>query len=132
MSIRTLIFTTLLFLFITGCSTTRVSDSRVLFLEAREPNCALDFRQLDIQELSPMGEWDVVGYVTISEAGDARPGSEEHRKIVRPRACAMGGTAIAIMQSTTSSAPAALQTSSGIIYAVIRPKTTEADTPTAF
>ncbi len=69
--------------------------------------------------------------VSIAKANTSGldPSSEAVRSIIRPKACHLGGTSVALMTSTTSSAP--MSSGAGIVFMVLRPKQAPA-APTAF
>lgn len=107
------------------CSSTAcieaVMVSRNMPAPARAPDCKLELVQADMMELSPMGKtWDYLGTVSIGANHSFDALSDEARAMIRPKACELGGTAVALMQN--SNASAGMGTSSSIIYAVLRPK----------
>lgn len=116
-------------LVVSGCGAS-IGESRLAYYPAREPGCALQFVQQDMNQMGPSGPWEVVGYVTISETGIADPFSPEYRQIVRPRACGMGGEAVTIMQSSTNQT--AMGSGSGTIYGVLRRRQAGVQPPTQF
>jgi len=77
-----------------------VSEVRTAYYPPHEKACALEFVQADMGQLGPGAPWELVGHVIIGEAGTGDPFSEKYRNIVRPRACAMGGDAVAILLAT--------------------------------
>jgi len=107
-----------------------ISETTMMKAERREANCTLELVQVDITQVSFNQTWDVLGYVTLHDHEAADPVAEENRKLVRPRACAMGGTSIAIAMATTTTAPNGQQ-GGGLMYMVLRPKAAVA-TPSAF
>jgi hypothetical protein len=68
--------------------------------------------------MGPGGPWEILGYINISEKHVENPFSEKYRALVRPRACNMGGEAIAIMQAASRESPSA--SGSGTTWAVLR------------
>jgi hypothetical protein len=56
--------------------------------------------------------------VMLFETGVQDPRQEKYREAVRPRACAMGGEAVAILQQSTSTG--AVGSGSAVDYAVVR------------
>lgn len=111
-----------------ACST--IAESRLSYYAPRPEGCALQFVQQDMQTMGPGRPWEVVGYVVISEAGIADPFSPEYRRIVRPRACGMGGEAVTILQAATNET--AVATGSGTIYGVLRRRQAALPVPTQF
>lgn len=102
-----------------------ISEARMMALPARGSGCSLELVRVTYPELmNNTGPWELVGYVTVNERGVGDPLSPSARERVRPRACAMGGHAIAVMTQVTGEQ--AFHSSSGTSYAVLRPRQTEA------
>ncbi len=105
-----------------ACATTSspaaISETRMTFHPAREPGCSLEFVQSDMMKMRPGGEWEVVGYVNLSDVGAADPLSDKYKDLVRPRACAMGGEMVTIMLANTNQT--AYGTGSGTVYGILR------------
>jgi hypothetical protein len=83
----------------------QISETRTVSYPAREASCSLEFVQIDnmtAYTLYTDGKWQVIGQIILSEGGIADPFSERYRAIVRPRACAMGGEAVAILVAGTN------------------------------
>jgi hypothetical protein len=98
-----------------------VSQTRMMAAPSRAPDCGLQLVQADMMELSPMGtKWDVLGMVTVGANRASDPNDPKIRALIRPKACELGGTAVALMQSTN--AQSLMGTGSGIVFAVLRPK----------
>ncbi|MFZ6181746.1 hypothetical protein [Nannocystis pusilla] len=102
----------------------------MVFASPHDANCPLEFVQADMQKMRPGGEWELLGYVTIGKVGKMDPMDEKFRKIVRPRACKMGGEAIAVMTSATNSTP--ISTGSGTVYGVLRRPPSGGQAPQSF
>jgi hypothetical protein len=88
-----------------GCASQEpelASITRMMPAPARELSCALQFVQASIFDLSPLGKYDILGYVTVQQLAVADPFAEENRRIVRPKACELGGQFVALMLSSTS------------------------------
>jgi hypothetical protein len=98
------------------------SDIRMIAAPPREANCKLDMVQVDITAVSFNQKWDVLGYVNLADNGAQDPFAESNKKLVRPRACAMGGTVVAIAANAMAS-NRFNQQGSIISYMVLRPKT---------
>lgn len=98
-----------------------MSEVRMIAAPAREANCKLDMAQVDITSIQFNQKWDVLGYVTLMDRGTQDPFSEANKQLVRPRACAMGGTTVAIAMSAVNTNRFNQQGSS-ISYMVLRPK----------
>jgi hypothetical protein len=86
----------------------------------REAGCALELVQVDVTDPAFNQRWDVLGYVTLSSGRTLDPAAEANRSVVRPRACAMGGTSLAV--TSTSSNSTGPRTGSALMYMVLRPK----------
>jgi hypothetical protein len=99
-----------------------MSEVRMIAAPAREANCQLDMVEADITAVNFNQKWDVLGYVTLMDRGTQDPFSEQNKQLVRPRACAMGGTSVAIGMNATNT-NAFNQQGSAISYMVLRPKT---------
>jgi len=98
----------------------QISEVRSVNYPAREASCSLEFVQIDkmaAYTLYTDGKWQVIGQIILSEGGIVDPLSERYRAIVRPRACAMGGEAVALLTAGTNETA----TSSGSMtsYAVL-------------
>jgi len=113
-----------------GCGP-NISEVRTVSAPAREPNCSLEFIKANMNELSSgTGEWEMLGQIVLQEEGVQDPFAERYRAIVRPRACAMGGEAVALVLSATSQG---LTTSgSSTSYGVLRKRTDASAKPTTF
>jgi hypothetical protein len=115
--------------FLSGC-VQMVSVNRAMVVPSLAADCALELVQADMMELSPMStKWDYLGTVSIGANHDLDPSSEKARAMIRPKACELGGTSVALMQS--SNATMGMGTSGSIIFAVLRPKQA-APAPTKF
>ena len=126
MSVRATLLVSLVFLTLaTGglaCGPS-VGEARLVSAAAKPASCDLDFLQLEIQDMAPGAKYEVLGHVVLSEEGIRDPLAPAYRDKVRPRACAMGGEAVAILMTGTN-APAALSTGGTTIdYAIVRKRT---------
>jgi len=99
-----------------------VFETRMLHAPPREPTCQLELVQVDIAAIGFNQEWDVLGYVSFVDRGVQDPFAQENRELLRPRACAMGGTSVAIALNGAGQNRMGRQGSS-ISYMVLRPKT---------
>jgi hypothetical protein len=117
-------------LVLAGCGP-NVTEARTVNAPARDENCSLEFIKANMTELSSgTGEWELLGQIVLQEEGIQDPFAERYRAIVRPRACAMGGEAVAIVMTATSEG---LTTSgSATSYGVLRKRSTEPAQPTSF
>jgi hypothetical protein len=117
---------------VVGCGPkAMISETRMIQAAPREPNCSLELVTVDITAMTFNQTWEVLGYVTFTDTGTQDPTAEENRKLVRPRACAMGGTSIALGMNSTNTTQLGQQ-GSGIMYMVLRPKSATPPPPTAF
>ena len=122
---------TMLLIPLAGCAPTAgMSEVRMIHAPPRETDCKLDMVQVDITAVEFNQKWEVLGYVTMADRGTQDPFSEENKALVRPRACAMGGTSVAIAMNATGT-NAFNQQGSNLAYMVLRPKTWE-QKPQAF
>jgi hypothetical protein len=113
-----------------GCGPS-VGEVRVANYPPREPNCGLEFVTVDMKELSDnKGPWELIGHVVLSQEGKQDPFAEEYKAIVRPRACAMGGEAVAIVMNAT--AEGAMSSGTTISYGVLRKRTAKSAKPAKF
>ena len=97
---------------------------------ARESGCSLDFVEVDMTRVEVDKEWTLLGYVTLSETGVQDPFSERYRAIVRPKACQLGGTAVALGMSSASQGM--MGAGSGTVYAVLKPYAEPSSETTSF
>jgi hypothetical protein len=107
-----------------------MSEVRMIHAPPRDAGCKLEMVQVDITSVTFNQTWEVLGYITMVDRGSQDPFSEDNKQLVRPRACAMGGTSVAIAMNATST-NAFQQQGSGISYMVMRPKAWTQD-PQAF
>jgi hypothetical protein len=113
-----------------GCGP-NVSEVRTVTAPPRESNCSLQFIKINMNELSAgTGEWEILGQIVLQEEGVRDPFAERYRAIVRPRACAMGGEAVAIVMSATSQGLTTSGTATS--YGVLRKRTDASAKPTTF
>lgn len=94
-----------------------ISEMRMMTLPAREATCALQFVPMDNDIQSGTGRWQIVGYVTLSETGMPDPFAPRYRDLVRPRACAMGGSAVTLFVNASNTA--GISSGSTTAYAVL-------------
>jgi hypothetical protein len=98
-----------------------ISENRVSFAPARPAGCELQLVHTDITQVEFNRRWDLLGYVTIVNNGVVDPAAPENREVVRPRACAMGGTAVSVAMNTLSQNTFGAR-GGGVVYMVLRPK----------
>lgn len=99
-----------------------ISETRMVHAPPRDPNCHLELVQVDITSVTFNQQWEVLGYVSFFDRGSQDPFAKENRELLRPRACAMGGTSVAIAMNSTGQNQMGQQ-GSGVSYMVLRPKT---------
>jgi hypothetical protein len=107
-----------------------INETRMVQAPAREAGCPLEFVQVDIAARDFNDEWQVLGHVTLYDDEAQDPMAEPNRALVRNRACAMGGTAVAVALNATNQN--LLKTGSGLSYMVLRPMPARPTPPTAF
>lgn len=107
-----------------------ISETRMIQAPARAPDCALELVQVDITSVEFNRTWDVLGYVSMTDRGAQDPMAEENRALVRPRACKMGGSVVAVVANATNTNRFG-NSASGLMYMVLRPKSAPA-APSAF
>jgi hypothetical protein len=105
-----------------------VAETRLGFYPPREPECTLEFVQADPGLFGPTGPWELVGYVNISEKHTSDPFSPKYRKIVRARACSMGGEAVTVTQA--ASKDARFGSATGVTFGVLRHRRAPGPGPT--
>ncbi|MBA3818020.1 MAG: hypothetical protein H0X17_03965 [Deltaproteobacteria bacterium] len=115
---------------VTACGKAMIGETQLIHAPARSADCQLALVQADITAYSFNQTWEVLGYVTLSDYEAQDPAAAENRALVRPRACRMGGTSIAVTANATTR-DALGRTGSGVSYMVLRPKTAAA-APTTF
>jgi hypothetical protein len=113
-----------------ACGPTSISENRLKFRPAREASCALELVQLDPHAAGFDREWEIVGYVNIHETQVVDPFAEKYRRLVRPRACRMGGEAVTIMIAQTNRS--LFVASSVTAYGVLRRRGDDVESPQAF
>ena len=108
-----------------------ISETRMIHAPPRQPDCALELVQVDITSPEFNSAWEVLGYITFLDRGSQDPMAQENRDLARPRACDMGGTSIAVAMNATNTDQLGNE-GSGLVYMVLRPKSSEPPPPTAF
>ncbi len=102
-----------------GCASgPRVTETRMVQSPPLPAGCKLELVTVDITAMSFNQTWEVLGYVSLLDSTAQDAAAEGNRALVRPRACAMGGTAIAVAMNSAS------QGGSGLVYMVLHPKPT--------
>jgi hypothetical protein len=99
-----------------------IMETRMTFAPARATNCDLQLVQVDATAMDFNHRWDLLGYVALKNNGLLDPASPESRALVRPRACAMGGMAVAVAMNATAQNVFGAR-GSVLVYMVLRPKT---------
>jgi hypothetical protein len=109
-----------------GCGPA-ISEMRMGFAPPRPATCELKLVQADMMALAAGGSWEILGHIVLQETGIHNPFEERYMKIVRPRACAMGGEAVSILQAASTSTT--FSSGSGVQYAVLRARAASAPAP---
>ena len=105
----------------TGCGPkVGINETRTMFAPSLPADCPLKLVEVDITSVEFNQTWDVLGYVTLMDTGTQDPAAAGNRALVRPRACAMGGSSVAVAANSASSNM--MGTGSGLVYMVLRPK----------
>jgi hypothetical protein len=104
----------------------RVSDTQLIYAPSRGALCPLQF----LHGNTGAG-WQVLGYVTLYDRALQDPATRENLELIRPRACELGGTAVAVESSYVHTSPDGDQYGSAIDYVVVRPMPTP-EAPTMF
>lgn len=99
-----------------------ISENRMLYAPPREETCALELIQVDMTSITFNQQWDMLGFVSFGDREIQDPYAQENRDLLRPRACAMGGTAVAVVGNASARGMFGYEGSS-IVYMVLRPKT---------
>lgn len=108
---------------VAGCGP-EVMETRLASAPQRPDGCELWFRQLNFQDLAPMiGTYELLGEVTLAESGVQDPFQQKYKDIVRPRACAMGGEGVTILDQVASTNPMGAK-GTGVTFAVVRKRGT--------
>ena len=102
--------------------TPNITETRMTFAPARPVDCDLQLVQVDVTAFDFNHRWDLLGYVSLVNNGVLDPAAPSNRALVRPRACTMGGTAVAVAMNSTSQNVFGAR-GSGLVYMVLRPKT---------
>ncbi len=97
-----------------------VSEARLVVAPSRPHDCKLVFLELEMKDVVPGGPWEILGHVALGESGEQDPLSPEYREEVRPRACRMGGEAVAILMTATSSGSVLSRGGTSVDYVVVR------------
>jgi len=113
-----------------GCGKAAITETRIVQAPPRAANCPLELVTVDMTSMTFNQTWETVGFVSLSDRGAQDPNAEENRSLVRPRACAMGGTSIAVAANSTNTT--AFGDGSALIYLILRPKPAAPPAPTAF
>ena len=107
-----------------------IGETHVAYAPPRSPNCSLELVQVDPTSITFRRDWQLLGYVTLQDRNAQDPMAEGNSALARPRACAMGGTSIAIALNSTTTDALGRQ-HGALVYMVLRPRGKQA-APTAF
>ena len=80
---------------LSGCSAP-VTESRWVFAPEKPKTCDLALLQPTQAELSSTARFEILGQITIANGDPNNPFDKKYRDEIPPRACAMGGEAVAI------------------------------------
>lgn len=103
-----------------GCSqsVSAVSVTVMAVAPPRPNDCALQTRQIPVTSMDFHTKYQMLGAISLGERGMQNPFSERYLRVVRPRACRMGGTILTLILHSMSTS--AMGSSSGTVYAVLR------------
>jgi hypothetical protein len=101
-----------------GCASVSVDETRMVAAPSRPPDCALEYVNDTTTSPAFMQRWQLLGYVAV-RAGQADPLAQATRDMVRPHACAMGGTSVTMMLNSKD-----LLGGNHLVFAVLRPHPT--------
>ncbi len=111
---------------VAGCGAKAgISETRMVHAPPREKSCKLELVTVDITSVTFNQQWEVLGYVSFLDRGSQDPYAKENRELLRPRACAMGGTSVAIALNGMGQNSLGQQ-GSGVAYMVLRPNSWQA------
>ncbi len=91
-----------------GCGPA-VGEVRMLVRPPKPESCDLQIVEVNAADMAPGakfgpgGELEMVGSIMIGASDGTDAMSEDIRKLVRPRACAMGGDVVSLLASGTGS-----------------------------
>lgn len=97
-----------------------IMEQRVTYAPPREAGCKLAQVNTSMNDFAPGGRYEVIGNIVLAEGGRHDPFEPAYMDELRPRACAMGGDAITVMQAAMSTS--GLRSGSSVQYAVLRDK----------
>jgi hypothetical protein len=102
-----------------GCGPS-IMETRMAAAPPRAESCELEFLQLRIEDVAPMiGAYELLGNVSLFQSGVQDPFQQKYKDIVRPRACAMGGEGVTILNQATATTMLG-GSGSSVVYAVVR------------
>ena len=78
-----------------------IVEHRTAYLPPREGNCRLDHVTTTMADFAPDGRYEVIGNIMLAERGPHGPFDPDYLAEVDPRACAMGGDAVTVMQAAS-------------------------------
>lgn len=115
-------------LLLAGCAPETVNVAQMIVAPPRPDDCRLELTGGAPTEMS---NWDLLGMVTLTRGNTSGldPSSEDVRSLIRPKACRLGGTSVALMTNAQAHVRGGAQ---GIVtFMVLRPKQAPA-APTQF
>jgi hypothetical protein len=130
---------------VTGCGPSLVESIRIS-APPRPADCQLEFLQLKVEEfmipdmramaapalsgLMPKpSTYELVGTISLGDAGVQNPFEQRYKDLVRPRACNMGGEGVTIMAQSTAQGSLGAFGSTAITYAIVRKRLPPGATP---
>ncbi len=104
-----------------GCfSAHSISESRMIYVPPKPADCQLEFLQVPMEEMTPLGRFHILGHVSIADFGELDPFSPENKRVVQERACRMGGEAVTVVMAASTATYGGL--GSRILYGVLKKK----------
>jgi hypothetical protein len=73
-----------------------IEESRLISAPAKSPQCKIEFVVVGRDDVKSDGTYEIVGHVVLIESRIEEPFTPARRAKVRPRACALGGEAVAL------------------------------------
>lgn len=99
-----------------GCSRQYISETRMGYAPPKPETCDVKVVNVPMAELSPGGQYEILGNLVVQATGSTDPFNEELLSQLRPRVCKMGGEEISLGMSSSSTG------GSATIYNVLKKK----------
>lgn len=99
-----------------GCGGQYISETRMGYAPPKPETCDVKVVNVPMTELSPGGQYEILGNLVVQATGNTDPFNEELLSKLRPRVCKMGGEEISLGLSSASGG------GSATIYNVLKKK----------